>query len=134
VALIFVGVGAWNIGNRLSTDAVSMAIGLVFGVFAVFPTLFLIVFAARQPARRDDAPPPVVHVVMLPPAQPAIHLLGHDVRTVDGELAQSRYSIANPFGIAPVQPAPSCMYDDDGEPVHFDSQGRVRKFEVRWNV
>lgn len=49
--LLLVGVLAWQIGGRLSTDAVGMGVGLVFGALAGFPAA-LLVFAAS--GRRTD--------------------------------------------------------------------------------
>jgi hypothetical protein len=39
--LCFVGLVAWKIGNALSSDAISMAVGVVFGVMAGLPTAIL---------------------------------------------------------------------------------------------
>ena len=51
--LIILGVGAWQIGNRLSTDAVGMGIGLVLGVLAGVPAA-LLVLATAGVRRNDD--------------------------------------------------------------------------------
>lgn len=50
-ALIFVGVAGWRIGNRLSPDALGMAIGVLFGVLAGVPMALLAMAAGR---RRND--------------------------------------------------------------------------------
>ena len=78
------------IGERMSTDAMAVMVGVVFGVAASIPTSLLIALAARgsrrpePPYRRDDyqpsPPAPQIYVVNpghaapgLPgPAQPAL--------------------------------------------------------------
>lgn len=52
--LIVVGLLAWLFGSRLSADALGMAVGLVFGVFAGVPTA-LLVLAANRRRPVDDA-------------------------------------------------------------------------------
>lgn len=49
-ALLFVGVAGWQIGGKLSSDAVGMALGVLFGIMAGIPAS-LMVLAAK---RRDD--------------------------------------------------------------------------------
>ena len=46
--LLFVGVLAWRIGEKLSTDAVSMAIGVLFGVLAGLPAALLVLAVGRR--------------------------------------------------------------------------------------
>ena len=53
-ALIFVGMLTWQIGARLSTDAVGMGVGLVFGVLAGIPTALLVLATDRRPSVDDD--------------------------------------------------------------------------------
>ena len=48
--LIFVGTAGWSVGRSLSSDALSMAVGILLGVLAGLPTA-LLVLASR---RRDD--------------------------------------------------------------------------------
>lgn len=57
---------AWRISTLLSPDAIAMAIGLAFGVFAGLPTAALVLLARRrdgeddwQPTIIDYPPPPV---------------------------------------------------------------------------
>lgn len=42
------GLFAWAIGSRLSTDAVGMGVGLVFGVLAGIPAALLVLATGRQ--------------------------------------------------------------------------------------
>lgn len=46
------GLFAWAIGSRLSTDAVGMGVGLVFGMLAGIPAALLVFAATKQ--RVDD--------------------------------------------------------------------------------
>lgn len=58
---------AVTIGQRMSTEAMAVAVGVVFGVAASIPTSLLVLAAARS--RRDehrswqDPPPPQIYVV-----------------------------------------------------------------------
>jgi hypothetical protein len=52
--LVFVGVAGWRIGDSLSSDALSMAVGVLFGVMAGIPTALLVMAGARRP--RGDEP------------------------------------------------------------------------------
>lgn len=51
-AMAFAGFLAWHIGNRLSTDAVGMGVGLIFGVLAGVPAALIILMAPRP--QQDD--------------------------------------------------------------------------------
>lgn len=75
------------IGQRMSTDAMAVMIGVVFGVAASIPTSLLIALAARgsrreePPYRRDDyqpAPPaPQIYVVSPGQMAPGLPGAGH---------------------------------------------------------
>lgn len=54
--LVFVGTAGWRIGEMLSPDALSMAVGVLFGVMAGVPTALLVMAGGRQQRgeRRDD--------------------------------------------------------------------------------
>lgn len=51
VLLVFVGTAGWRIGEALSPDALSMAVGVLFGVMAGVPTALLVMAGNR---RRDN--------------------------------------------------------------------------------
>ena len=57
-ALVFIGTAGWRIGNALSPDALSMAVGVLFGVMAGVPTALLVMASSRRPRptqpERDD--------------------------------------------------------------------------------
>jgi len=63
--LIGVGVGAWQIGEKLSSDAVSMAVGVLFGILAGIPTALLVLVGNRDgmPTRRQPTPQPQVQII-----------------------------------------------------------------------
>jgi hypothetical protein len=50
--LVFVGAAGWRVGALLSPDAVSMAIGVLFGVLAGVPTALLVMAGMRR--RREE--------------------------------------------------------------------------------
>lgn len=48
ILLIFVGVIGWRVGGSLSSDAVSMAVGVLFGIMAGIPTALLVLASDRR--------------------------------------------------------------------------------------
>ena len=48
--VLVIGVFAWSIANRLSADAIGMAVGLGFGVLAGIPAALLVFVASRRRA------------------------------------------------------------------------------------
>lgn len=46
--LVFVAVAGWKIGDKLSGDAVAMAVGVLFGVMAGIPTALMVMASNRQ--------------------------------------------------------------------------------------
>lgn len=72
------------IGQRMSTDAMAVMVGVVFGVAASIPTSLLIALAARgsrrpePPYRRDDyqPSPPAPQIYVVSPSQGAPGLPG----------------------------------------------------------
>lgn len=56
--LLLLGVAAWRVGNALSSDAIGLALGVVFGVMASLPGALLVLVAARRQAAREEAAPP----------------------------------------------------------------------------
>ncbi len=55
--LIFVSVATWRIGNRLSADAIGMALGVLFGVLAGLPVALLVLASNRRRDRREEEDP-----------------------------------------------------------------------------
>jgi len=53
--IIFVAAAGWNIGSRLSSDALGMSVGILLGVMAGLPVA-LLVLAAGRGGRRDEEP------------------------------------------------------------------------------
>lgn len=60
IAVAFIANGCGSaIGDKLSTDALGMAVGLVFGVIATIPAALLVLAASRrEPAPLPPLPPP----------------------------------------------------------------------------
>jgi hypothetical protein len=50
--LIFVGTAGWRVGESLSPDALSMAVGVLFGVMAGVPTALLVMAGGRRNAEK----------------------------------------------------------------------------------
>lgn len=77
--LIFVGFAGWRAGGILSSDAMGMVVGILFGVLASLPAALLVLAATR---RSQQAEPPSVRsqppyangqipvVIVAPPAYP----------------------------------------------------------------
>jgi hypothetical protein len=53
-ALVFLGAAGWSLGERLSADALSMAIGIFFGVLASIPAAILVLAASRRSQRQPQ--------------------------------------------------------------------------------
>lgn len=98
-ALILIGLISWRIGGRLSSDALGMGLGVLFGVLAGVPTAMLMMASSR---RRDE------------PAPQQGHGQGH---MRQGQ-AQAPYGYPQPPVIvlagngAPAQAPPQNMYGD----------------------
>ncbi len=56
MALVFVAVAGWRIGDRLSSDALGMAIGVLFGIVAGIPTALLLLASSRRRSEAEDSP------------------------------------------------------------------------------
>lgn len=52
--VVIVGLFAWLFVDRLSADALGMAVGLVFGLLAGIPMALLVLATQRTQPRRDD--------------------------------------------------------------------------------
>lgn len=53
-ALVFVGVLGWRVGSAMSSDAIGIAVGVVFGVLASIPAALLMLVAGRRNERRQE--------------------------------------------------------------------------------
>jgi len=54
ILLVFVGVLGWRIGGSLSSDAVSMAVGVLFGIMAGIPTALLVLASDRRRTAQEE--------------------------------------------------------------------------------
>ncbi len=52
--LVLLGAGAWYIADRLSSDAIGLALGVIFGVMAGLPAALLVVASSRRSREFDD--------------------------------------------------------------------------------
>lgn len=53
--LLLLGAAAWRVGNALSSDAIGLALGVIFGVIASLPGALLVLVAARRQAAREES-------------------------------------------------------------------------------
>ena len=53
--LVFVGVTGWQLGGRLSSDAIGMALGVLFGIMAGIPAALMVLAARRHEDSDSDA-------------------------------------------------------------------------------
>ena len=63
LALLMIGAGIWRLTERLSPDALGMALGVLFGVLAGLPVTLLVLAAQRRPSppRIEPRPDPYHH-------------------------------------------------------------------------
>ena len=61
----------WTLGTALSSDAIGMAVGVVFGVLASLPTALLLLHA-REPRRTHPEDRPQAPIVVVTPPAPAL--------------------------------------------------------------
>lgn len=70
----FVGLGAWWLGSTLSSDAIGLALGVIFGIVAALPGSLLALAAGRRsvpaqlPAQQWPPSPPVIVITGSTPA------------------------------------------------------------------
>lgn len=57
--------GVWFIGTQLSSDAIGIVVGFVFGVLAGIPSSLLILAAGRRDSRRDQPAYPQQPPIMI---------------------------------------------------------------------
>lgn len=84
VMLIFVGVAGWKVGENLSSDAVSMAVGLIFGVMAGIPTTLLVLSASRRESDRELRRQPQNVPLPMPKMENHYHIHFHDQDNQNG--------------------------------------------------
>jgi hypothetical protein len=57
LGLAALGAGAWFVASRLSSDALGMIVGLLFGILAGVPAALLVLVANRRRQAEEDAGP-----------------------------------------------------------------------------
>lgn len=65
--LVFVGVAGWKIGDKLSADAIGMAVGVLFGIMAGIPAALLVLASNRQREMQTPPAPPTPPARQFPP-------------------------------------------------------------------
>lgn len=58
LAMFIVGSCSWRLGENLSSDAIGMALGIMFGVLAGLPVALLVLASDRRQAERNRFQPP----------------------------------------------------------------------------
>ena len=105
--LLFVGVAAWRIGERLSADAIGMALGVLFGIVAGLPVALLVLASNRrreerneyrQPDGRQHPQLPQGYHYPMPQQPPVIVLAGHP-----GAQMPNGYGYEQGYGRGPQQ-------------------------------
>lgn len=76
ILLIIVAILVWRLGERLSTDALGLAIGIIFGCLAGIPGAILVLAANRQRDRHEPPAPVAYHQ----PPPPIIIVAGDATR------------------------------------------------------
>jgi len=61
LGLVFVAVVGWRIADRLSADALGMAVGVMFGVLAGIPTALMMLANSRRRNEYEDSGRPTPH-------------------------------------------------------------------------
>lgn len=71
--------GVWQLGEKLSPDALGMMVGLIFGALAGIPAALLVLYAVRNspPAEAPPTPPTRWIIVERPAEYPAGALTGN---------------------------------------------------------
>lgn len=67
LTVIVVTVFAWRIADRLSADALGMAVGVAFGVLAGVPAALLVMASGRRREAREEEPVGARHARQMPP-------------------------------------------------------------------
>ena len=91
--LLVLGACTWWIGKRLSTDAISMIVGLVAGILALLPTTVMVLAAGRRQGSRDAIDLAQGRRPELP--MQTWHTVEHDS---NGVRVEKTISVARPFG------------------------------------
>jgi len=108
--LVFIGVMAWRIGERLSADAIGMALGVLFGIIAGLPVALLVLAANRRREERENFERPDGRQRQLPqgygypmqPQPPVIVLAGHGAPQMQNGYGYERGQMPPPYPALPM--------------------------------
>ena len=107
IVLVFVAVIGWRVGEHLSSDAVSMAVGMLFGAMAGIPTALVVMASERRRtshAKMDNnvtSPPYPQPGRRQPPQQQPVYFLSGNPTT----MPQPQLSTPHHFTEQPIEAA-----------------------------
>jgi hypothetical protein len=55
IGMMLLGVMGWRVGSQISSDAVSMAVGVMFGVLAGVPMALMVLASSRRRQAEDES-------------------------------------------------------------------------------
>lgn len=116
MALIFIGAVGWRVGEGMSSDAVSMAVGLLLGVMAGVPTALLVLASDRRQRNDDGYHRRTRHAPLPPPPvyqPPVIVMTGQQGHTLPSQ--QTHYPALPDHDAWPVQRPPAREFRILGE-------------------
>lgn len=122
--LVLLGAGAWYIADRLSSDAIGLALGVIFGVVAGLPAALLVMASSRRSREFDEdqragraGQPGYGYPSMQQP--PVIVVTGMPQQMIGGNGAANGYQVVDSTGRlalpAPQSPPTSRPYRMVGE-------------------
>ena len=142
--VLFVGVAAWRIGDRLSADAIGMALGVLFGVLAGLPVALLVLASSRRREQQEDdysngrsrgvqvrqqALPPGYGYPM-PQQPPVIVLAGHP--NAAPQCAPYGYGYDQPHPQQRMLPGPQGMGGEMPQERRFKVVGETEEWIEEW--
>ena len=140
MAMILIGAGglAWTIIDKLSTDAIGMAVGMTLGVLAGVPTAALVLLARRRDHEDDGGDDDYIDVQPTQPTQPTIYAdqvtpYTHLMRSAMRMPALPKRSDVEPATLTPAQIAEVEAYLAHQKTLSGVRQVDPRQFVVRWN-
>ncbi len=114
-ALLFISIAAWRIGERLSADAIGMALGVLFGIIAGLPVALLVLASNRrreerteyrQPDGRQHQQLPQGYHYQMPQQPPVIVVAGHPGGQMPNGYGYGGYERGGMQPAYPALPAP----------------------------
>lgn len=133
LVLVCAGVATWQVGEKLSPDAIGMGVGVLFGVMAGIPTALLLLASNRRRDLADSTWPEPSHPRyqhQLPMSQPPVVILAGTMQqpqpTYDPYGGKQGYAPAVPSGQREVRVLPPGAIEVDDGDWGFDYPGSHR--------